>query len=274
MLPPLPVEVWEHVIDELSIHLTTLWSCALVCKAWQARSRFHLISKVTLRNKQQVYRLSRLLDEHPALQTRVQTVRLRPDTLSGPMTHFMSFASMLAKKLPAVTSLWLFHSKWMPNTAQNNTFIHLSNFSSLSALSLRGVTFASPLILARLICSFPNLSSLQLVEISISNRAFDSLQLPSVLPPVKKIKLDGPSEDVADLLALHLGVAAEVEQFFGGWTDFEEDVLSDGAIMTIFRAAAPALLHVSLRLWGTPKTGAEQIEDAATVGTAGMITRL
>ena len=269
MPPQLPVEVWERVIDDLSIHLTTLWNCALVCKAWQARSRFHLISKVTLRNKQQIYHLVRLLDEHPELRTRVQTVRLRPEKLPGPIIHFMGFASMLAKKLPAVTSLWLFHSKWTSNTARNNTFLHLSNFSSLQELSLRGVTFASPLILARLICSFPNLSSIQLVEISVQNRAFDPLQLPSLLPPIKKIKLDGPSEDVADLLALHLGVAAGVEQFFGGWADFEKDVLSDNAIMTILRAAAPTLQHLSLRLWGTPHTIAMQVEEETTAEAAG-----
>lgn len=271
MLPLIPVEVWERVIDELSIHLTTLWSCALVCKAWQARSRFHLISRVTLTNRQQIYRLARLLDEHPELRTRVQTVHLRPEMLAGPMMHLTGFASMLAKKLPAVTSLWLFHSKWMPNTAQNNTFLHLSSFSSLLELSLRGVTFSSPLILARLICSFPNLGSVQLVEISVQNRVFDLLQLPTTLPPVRKIKLDGPSEDIADLLALHLGVAAGVEQFFGGWADFKEDVLSDSAIMTILRASGPTLQQVSLRLWGTPKTAAEQTEYADTDGAAGTV---
>ena len=57
-LPPLPVEIWEYIIDCLGFeyqrridrppHQETLHACGLVCHAWRNRSRIHLYANVLL----------------------------------------------------------------------------------------------------------------------------------------------------------------------------------------------------------------------------------
>jgi hypothetical protein len=47
--PRVPPELIEHIIDYLHDSPEDLRSCALVCKAWLAPSRFHLFYKISLR---------------------------------------------------------------------------------------------------------------------------------------------------------------------------------------------------------------------------------
>ena len=43
----LPTELWERVIDHNWGYPATLVNCSQVCRAWTARSRFHLLSSVS-----------------------------------------------------------------------------------------------------------------------------------------------------------------------------------------------------------------------------------
>ena len=249
----LPVETWERIIDHLWSDPRTLRQCAVVCKAWQARSRFHLVARPILSNTRQVHRFARLLDEYPELRSRVQMVQMWPGGRGKPLMHLASFAASLATRLPALTELCIFHAEWNARTAHPKTFLHLSLFLSVTDLVLSRVAFPSPLILARLICALPSLTTLNFVELSFptlpksSDLPFARLQA----PPIRTLKLDGPSDEVVTLLVERLHIGPRVERFFGGWADYSEDRLSDESMMSVLQSAGPALRRISLRLWRT-----------------------
>ena len=73
--PQLPVEIWDRVIDFLSVQDSefleldrpTLVLCSLVCRAWLIRCRFLLCADVTLRSARSVASFSQCLSTSPQL---------------------------------------------------------------------------------------------------------------------------------------------------------------------------------------------------------------
>lgn len=76
LLPPftrtLPTEICERIINfvaamEDKSRLQTLCSCALTCRSWLSRSRFHLFRTVVLRSNSQLSCLARTLKDSPLI---------------------------------------------------------------------------------------------------------------------------------------------------------------------------------------------------------------
>ncbi|PIL32932.1 hypothetical protein GSI_05050 [Ganoderma sinense ZZ0214-1] len=73
-----PTEVCEHIIDMLySIYATdtakniaTLYSCALVCRAWRVRSQRRLFYKVQLKDTASFRKLAAILDDGQHMSTK------------------------------------------------------------------------------------------------------------------------------------------------------------------------------------------------------------
>ena len=78
---------------------------------------------------------------------------------------------------------------------------------------------------------------------------------------VKDIRLDGPSDDVAELFATQLGFATSMEEFTVGWAYTAEDVASDAAIMAMLQRTGPILRRANIRL-------RRQLETCAVVEAA------
>ncbi|KZT63602.1 hypothetical protein DAEQUDRAFT_733652 [Daedalea quercina L-15889] len=280
MLPVLPVEIWERVIDHLWEWPLWLSRCALVCRVWHVRSHFHLVSRTTLSNSQQTHRFAKLLKSHPELRRQVEWVLICDATFvrdgvssmdeRRPMAHIGAFAAMLAKALPAdpaMRFLKIADAEWKPGMMHRNTLIHLSAFAGISGLSLYHVTFPSKAILSRLICALPNLVLLECASVVCQNKASNPSLYCAASPRVKKLMLDGPSDDVADLIGLQPGIVGGLEMLWAGWSRILlGECPSSSAIAVILQHAGSALKCVDIRLQQLPGTtvDGEHTEGALT----------
>ncbi|KZT63424.1 hypothetical protein DAEQUDRAFT_719432 [Daedalea quercina L-15889] len=271
MLPVLPVEIWERVIDSLRNWPAALVACSSVCKTWNARSRFHLITWVRLTDRQRTHWLTRFLRENPPLRPRVHSVSIRSSLRRGtrqPIPHFGTFALMLPGKLPAAKALYILDAEWHHGAMHPDTFLHLSTFLSITDLRLRDVSLPSKLVLARLICALPNLAELECVNVVVQSKTFHPFVFHSTPPQIKAIWLDGPSNDIVDLLAVQLGIATSVETFTAGCSVHAEDSPSNGAIMSMLRYAGPTVKDVDIRLRQLPKVLVLEQEGSKATGAA------
>ncbi|KAH9911364.1 uncharacterized protein BXZ73DRAFT_82839 [Epithele typhae] len=80
--PRVPIEVIEHIIDELGAteHSTAaLARCIRVHKSWITRTRIHLWRTLTVSSSEQLPIIRATFDRNPTLRLLVEVVRLKPD---------------------------------------------------------------------------------------------------------------------------------------------------------------------------------------------------
>ena len=258
MLSQLPVEVWEHIIDQLRQYPKELSRCGQVCKSWYARTRYHLIVTTTLSAPIQVYRFERLLRAFTTLRARVKQIIIRGSggSLSQPrrpIPHFGTFTLMFARKLPAVETLCIYDAIWQMGTPQHNSvFVHLQSFTRITELRLLRTTFPTKLVLARLICGLPSLTTLACTAVDFCSSTWNTAAFRAIPPRVQDIRLDGSSDDVAELFAAQLGIAASMERFTAGWAYTVKDTPSIAAIMSMLQRTGPILRSANIRLRRPP----------------------
>ena len=162
---------------------------------------------------------------------------------------------MFAQKLPAIGSLCIYDATWQVGIPHLNTvFVYLRSFASITELRLLRATFPTKLVLAQLICALPGLTSLACTAVDFRSRAWNAATFSTMPPRVKDIRLDGPLDDVAELFATQLGIAASMEEFTVGWAYTTEDVPSDAAIMAMLQRTGPILRRANIRLRRQPET--------------------
>ncbi|CCL98465.1 uncharacterized protein FIBRA_00463 [Fibroporia radiculosa] len=202
----LPIELWEKVFDLLAEdgRLHALTHCALTCKAWTARCRWHLSRHIILRDKKQAHRVVK------AIQSRHSRVNA-----SEAVTLTQPFAFSTGRKLPQVDSLTIgdnaidLGSVWHANSMHVDAFTHFRvTFESLTRLTLVKVEFPSAIVFGRLICSFPHLTSLTCHSLKLKTTAFVQGR---VLPPngfaLTRVDLHN-ADDVVEFLVVSLISAA------------------------------------------------------------------
>ncbi|CCM03418.1 uncharacterized protein FIBRA_05549 [Fibroporia radiculosa] len=183
----LPTEVWWKVIDFVADdiwHTETggnqLRELARVNQACHTRCRVRAEERLDVidRDKKEVYRLIRRLDEHPDRYGRIKTVRF----VNGKISTFGSLAILMAGKLPNVEMLELksgsltwFHCDWEPGQLHSRIFLHVrAAFESVTTLHLFWILFPSAAVFGRLIHALPRLGSLTCNGVRFKN--------PSVMP--------------------------------------------------------------------------------------------
>ncbi|KAH9938768.1 uncharacterized protein BXZ73DRAFT_2521, partial [Epithele typhae] len=80
--PRVPIEVIEHIIDELGAteySTADLARCIQVHKDWIPRTRIHLWRTLTVSSREQLPVICDTFDRNPNLQSLVEIVRLKPD---------------------------------------------------------------------------------------------------------------------------------------------------------------------------------------------------
>lgn len=270
--PALPIELCERVIDHLWADKSALITCMLVCHAWCPRSRFHLNSAVTLADWRHTQRFSQLLKGESWLRPGVTSITISPSSGAPrlPMSNFTAFSSMLAGKLPFLHSVFIWNAEWHPRTMHHNTFCHLSAFTTLNLLCLHCATFPSKLILARLIGALPSLTHLWCTSIIFRSTKFNREAICSLTTRLKGVRLDGLSDDVANLLAQQLGIVGSVEDIQCGNSDHTPypEAPSGDAMMSLLQHSGPTLRYTLLRFWEPPRvTQASEVVDSTGKST-------
>jgi len=175
--PQLPMEIIERIIDiigdrEPGTPRTLLMSCALTCRSWLLRSQMNLVRRVYLQEREQMYSFSQLLFErsylapsveymtldHPSNYERIRREGLIVDKRSNAVAA--SFPLSFAGRLPNLKEVHI--RLQMLENVHPSFFRALSEFTSITTLTLEGVSFATPLDFSRLICALPNLTKLSM----------------------------------------------------------------------------------------------------------------
>ncbi|KAH9930250.1 uncharacterized protein B0H18DRAFT_993975 [Fomitopsis serialis] len=197
----LPVEVWERIIDIVATESKrgdnnnwtshpgwgTLIACTLVCKSWYHRSWFHLHWQISVRSREQVVALSRLIRAEPHLREAVQRIAiaggLDQDQRRLPIPHMATFVAMLACKLPNVKELIVRHAEWRVADIQPKSLSYVPHaFQSVASLKLVNVTFASAMLFGRLVSALPALTWMHCVVVRCTQDEPGPVDILSPLP--------------------------------------------------------------------------------------------
>ncbi|KAI0925674.1 hypothetical protein AcV5_008350 [Taiwanofungus camphoratus] len=170
-MPPIfPIEIFERIIDFLSgdhpfwLDRQTLSYCALTCRAWLPRSRYHLFHDVTIRNSRQLYRFAKQLTASPHLDGLVDEL-----SIVYPHPRLLNVVPiMLARKLTKVNRLRI-HGGLLEqlrlSRVDQKFLMPLAEFASITQFELIDATFAKLTDFGRLICAFTNLSILTCMRV-------------------------------------------------------------------------------------------------------------
>ncbi|KAF9811781.1 hypothetical protein IEO21_06437 [Rhodonia placenta] len=274
--PPLPLEVFEYIIDIIAEELThvnryhNLLACALTCRAWYPRSRTRLLEDITIDERWQLVGFTRMLKTRPALAQRIyglcisgrrqDLMREDPRKSHSPSTSpLVQFPLMLARKLPSLEALTFddiyFVDEHDPSFV--GCFRCLSEFTSVTKLTLTGAHFTSPLPLMRLLSSLPNLAWFSCGAVMFLDLAPGPNIV--VLQSASRIKLSylsmGPgTTDVRTIIDLltETGMVSSITRFD---TDangqFSIELMEEAGIFRILELAAPPLKEIRLHLFAS-----------------------
>lgn len=198
MIPYVPIEIWERIIDHLWYEHESLQSCSLVCKQWQYRSRFHLVKRVHLQTRTQVGEMAKLVRTSASMGVTVEDVVITGGgKLNGEwktIPHLGTFAAMLAGYLPHLRRLEIRNAKWRSGEIKPKAFIYLSSFTSVTLLIFHSVTFPNVMTFARMVCALPNVDDLECRSVDFSDNRVNVSALPrSPLTQLWSLNLNGPS---------------------------------------------------------------------------------
>ncbi|KZT67497.1 hypothetical protein DAEQUDRAFT_386824 [Daedalea quercina L-15889] len=268
MLPQLPVEIWERIIDHLWNYAGDLIRCTKVCKAWHSRSLFHLLTLMRLTNMQATRYIVKLLNREPKARAMVNEVLVRgtgPGPECRPIPHLGTLTLMLGKKkIPRLETFIIRRAEWQSGALHRDFFLHLSHFATIPDLHLVNVIFPSKLVFARLIRALPNLTQLYCTHVTFRSQAFDPSAFLSTPTQIKTVRLDGHSNDVAELMACQVpSITDGMEEFQAGWSIYTEErpylfPTNDAAIISMLQHPRPALKVVNIRLRRQPGVAVQQ----------------
>jgi len=211
--PVFPTEVFEQIIDCFrdtwigdNRSRSALLACALTCKAWLPRCRFNLVQTVDLWEQRDIYGFLRFLRAHPFLASSVKRVRLTAqyETRKKSTQHVAVFPLMLARKLTALDHLRVSTVSFRATVVDPAFYWSLSEFPSITVLTLFDVDFSSVLQFARLISAIPSLTSLDCWGIEWSRTGLSLSSLPPQASPAPNLKIlklelspESPSRNIA-----------------------------------------------------------------------------
>ncbi|OBZ74691.1 hypothetical protein A0H81_05632 [Grifola frondosa] len=163
-----PVELIDHVIDYLRYDTHSLEACALTCRSWLPRSRYHLFWRILVFNPPQLLRLAQVVDGTPALGALIErliVLELAPEEWPEMDYRYDAYTKalpLLAEKLTKVKYVRFDTSKWgaLPWPIHESLYDLPHRLNSLTTLALRCVAFDTYEDLFRLVAGCPNLSVL------------------------------------------------------------------------------------------------------------------
>jgi len=180
----LPIELWERVIDFLAFDdiyshthsgnavYKNLITCALTCRSWKFRCRFHLLYDRKLSGPHHVKSTVSMLREEPAdtpLTCHFKRLLVNPSCADGVGPPPSSWVSCIPVRLTKYMILLdKLHLSGIDLQTMHPSFISALSFSkSVTQLVLTECKFLTITILVRLVQSFPRLASLVLKSLQV-----------------------------------------------------------------------------------------------------------
>lgn len=211
IVPRLPPELCDRVIDHLLFDRHALSMCALTCRAWLPASRLHLFRHVRLQANTIPTFLSILL-ENPAIGAYVEDLMILAGSQGFTVPDIIQMKTLqllkeILDRLPAVRTLKIpvfFRISVM------ETLVLGALSKSLQAISFSGLFITDLQALSDLLASFPHLQSVGFSD--------EVLWLPAIrLPPT-------PGQDATSLPLRHLRISVPPREHgaeeFVKWLDW------------------------------------------------------
>ncbi|EKM60001.1 uncharacterized protein PHACADRAFT_170587 [Phanerochaete carnosa HHB-10118-sp] len=211
-----PVEVCEVIIDYVALESTApvpsglapqyqfrrrymdLVYCALTCRAWLPRSRYHLSTRTFINSRQKLERTTKFLKANPSMAALIRDLYIcsppRPyvyDHDSHSFTHWTHLIALrLSGIIPALNKLVLVDLNWR--------FLHPSFFvvapqltSTVTTLWIYSLSLSNPGRLTALLSMFSSLQNLDLVNVIFDSarRSDSGLRKAADLPNLQRVRL-------------------------------------------------------------------------------------
>ncbi|KAI0080069.1 hypothetical protein K474DRAFT_390078 [Panus rudis PR-1116 ss-1] len=209
----LPQEILDYIIDYLHDDYITLRSCGIVCRACISASRHHLFHEIVLDTPSKAQAFYALLCEAPYIGQLVRALSLtsfafvgdRPAQQTGTDRYISRIHPRLLTLLPRVQRLEIQCAE--PKETAISHLVHA--FPAVTDLSVRYCTFLNLQQFARLVQSFPLLSSLTTKRVcytytgDIRDKRIGGLDNVQAWPTMRSLRLEtqSPIEDIFSLLA-------------------------------------------------------------------------
>ncbi|KAI8972442.1 hypothetical protein BD414DRAFT_425900 [Trametes punicea] len=164
MLPAIPQDVVEAIIDAVWPDQAALRHCALTCRGWLPRSRYNLLYEVMVCTPHMLSRFSRMLDAAPERAELVKDLICMLIHDEVPSSFMQSVCAVLALRLPNLRTFGVTVNVAAPTAASVPLRMagHMAQFTTVNRLSLYGLQFSSFVDLARMIMALPRLSTIEL----------------------------------------------------------------------------------------------------------------
>lgn len=251
--PELAPELIDLIIDFLHDNKGALCNCALVCRAWVPRSRYHSFSVISLHPGHRCERFIEMLDSPFSTSQWWQTHTLNiaqnvysgiygePWNLSNLFQRLMCWLSSDGNKtipstFPSLTKLVIDWVDWRTLISDATSSI---SFLTLTYLRLWNVPFIQSHDFLSFVQSFTVLETLDLEDVRvgkvIGNQLVRSAKLRSLL-------LNGESAQMLEMLAQQVTYESGLQHLklqYVNFSDLKQDVLS--AISGLLKCAGPSL---------------------------------
>ncbi|KAH9898001.1 hypothetical protein C8Q73DRAFT_788228 [Cubamyces lactineus] len=188
MMPKVPVELTDYIIDFLHKDARTLAACALVCRAWTPAARFHLFRAVILQDRGFVSSFQRLLGTSPDLGLYVRELTVAKFVTASsvflpakPPLSVTEFLPHILRQLPHLRALTLAHMDL--KGGDGGTDLRALHHPTLSELSCSYCQFTDFADFVDLVHAFPALSSLSIAGLTWKEEArlLEARPLPATL---------------------------------------------------------------------------------------------
>ena len=165
---PFPIDIEEHIIDQLVDHFASVRRCSLTCKAWVPRTRFHLFGTIRIATKTAWNAVLDYFQNNPHMRPLVRSLLVAP-TPTERTRLLGTYPASLFQMLPNL-------HRWemqVPVDAETNqkvsfhptTLIQL-RYSPITELRVSSIQFTSRGEFLRLVSSLPRLSVLQSSDVT------------------------------------------------------------------------------------------------------------
>lgn len=260
----IPVEVCEQIISFcwgkrpwLYDDHTTLWACARTCKDWFPRSRTLLYHYLIISNHEQLISLVKSLNASPSNGAFIRHLRIHPTP--GGNNPDRSWIWLVPLRLfPMVSNLQRLDIMHVSLAYAHPSFIMaMSQFKTVTELSLRYLTFPSFEYFSRLVLALPSLRRLNLATVPVTRNDPPRLHAVKSHPRMGLLYLeeisvsaDGRAQmDIAKWLLFTPSPTSLKKLIFDVLTDdFKYTKLVKLSLGRVLRACGPSVEEIELTI--------------------------
>ncbi|TFK78710.1 hypothetical protein K466DRAFT_506853 [Polyporus arcularius HHB13444] len=181
-LPYIPLEVGENFIDQLSGHVDSLRSCALVCRGWNRHARQHLMVAIRVQSREDLCSIHEYFASNPRMASLVRSLCMA-SPLGGEKHRCLLevLPVYLVKRLPNLQRYSI--GRWTYFTAHTGSdqvsfhataLMHIKTYLHVEELHLEALRFRTSAELARVLIALPRLRRLQCRDLEADNLTADT----------------------------------------------------------------------------------------------------